>query len=232
MATKQEVLDFLNESADTYRFLSQAIFKELNDEAIAELASADFPSDAGNEHLNEGYRLIRRYFKFSAGDRRTQLACEYARIFLAAGVYVKNYHAAIPYESVFTSEGHIMMQESRDEVVAYFLHDGFQVNPDLHEPEDHLAFELEYLSVMSERAAALLEAGERAEFAACITRQRVFVEQHALRWVPELTELARQSAQLAFYVGILLVVWGTLEQSRDLLREIEQHVSEDASMAA
>ena len=33
-----------------------------------------------------------------------------------------------------------------DDVVARFLEDGFQVNPDLHEPEDHLAFELEYLA--------------------------------------------------------------------------------------
>lgn len=87
MLTHTELLDFFAESAETYRFLSQVFFKELNLEAIEELAVADYPSDTGNAHLDEGYRLVRRYFSFSATDRRTQLACEYARVFLAAGVF-------------------------------------------------------------------------------------------------------------------------------------------------
>lgn len=69
MLTHTELLDFFAESAETYRFLSQVFFKELNLEAIEELAVADYPSDTGNAHLDEGYRLVRRYFSFSATDR-------------------------------------------------------------------------------------------------------------------------------------------------------------------
>ena len=57
MLTHTELLDFFAESAETYRFLSQVFFKELNLEAIEELAVADYPSDTGNAHLDEGYSL-------------------------------------------------------------------------------------------------------------------------------------------------------------------------------
>lgn len=220
MLTHTQLLDFFSESAGTYRFLSQVFFKELNDVAIAELATAEYPSDTGNAHLDEGYRLVRRYFAFSATDRRTQLACEYARIFLAAGVFTKERQTAVPYESVFVSEEHIMMGSTRDDVVARFLEDGFQVNPDLHEPEDHLAFMLEYLSSMNERANAWAEAKDKAQLRRNVVRQLEFIEEHLLNWIPALHETAQEYAKLTFYPGMLLVAQGALEQGRGLLRDI------------
>lgn len=220
MALNQEIIDYLADSADTYRFLSQMLFKELNEEAISAVAAIEFPEATGNAHLDEGYRLIRRYFKFSGSDRRTQLACEYARIFLAAGVYVKSDKTAIPYESVFTSPERIMMQASRDDVVRRFARDGFKVNPDLHEPEDHLSFELEYLAHMNDRAVALAEAGDAVGLRANFARQAAFIDEHILNWLPALTEAARGFAKLAFYPGMLLVAQGTAETCREALAEL------------
>lgn len=219
MISQKELLEFFNDSAETYRFLSQVFFKELTAEAIDELAQGEYPEDTGNECLDKGYRLIRRYFSFSATDRRTQLACEYARIFLAAGVFTKDAATAVPYESVFTSEEHIMMQGSRDDVVARYLEDGFKVDPSLHEPEDHLAFELEYLSNMSERAAELAEAKDTAGLERNVVRQIEFIDEHLLNWIPLLRESAQEYAKLAFYIGMLLVAQGTLEQAREMLEE-------------
>lgn len=220
MLTHQELLDFFNESAETCRFLSQVFFKELNAEAIEELAVADYPAETGNACLDEGYRLVRRYFAFSATDRRTQLACEYARIFLAAGVFTKERLTAVPYESVFTGEEHIMMGGARDDVVARLLADGFQVNPDLHEPEDHLAFELEYLVNMNERASVWAQEKNKAELRRNVVRQLEFIEGHLLNWVPELRDVAQEYAKLTFYPGMLFVTQGALEQGRAMLRDI------------
>lgn len=220
MLTHQELLDFFNESAETCQFLSQVFFKELNAEAIEELAVTDYPAETGNARLNEGYRLIRRYFAFSATDRRTQLACEYARIFLAAGVFTKERQTAVPYESIFTGEEHIMMGSARDDVVARFLADGFQVNPDLHEPEDHLAFELEYLANMNERASVWAQEKNKAELRRNVVRQLEFIEGHLLNWVPALRDVAQEYAKLTFYPGMLFVAQGALEQQRAMLRDI------------
>jgi TorA maturation chaperone TorD len=224
MATKQDIVDFLNDNASTYQFLSQVFFKELTEEAICEIEGIEFPEDAQNEHLNRGYNLVKRYFAFAESDKRTQLAVEYSRVFLAAGVFTKKTTTAVPYESVFTSEEHIMMQESRDDCVARYIADGFYVNPDLHEPEDHLAFELEYMSHMSVRAAELLEAGEREEFLRNVARQREFIELHLLNWLPDLLVIAKDFAKLAFYLGMLEVAIGTSEETHAMLCEIEEHV--------
>ena len=140
--------------------------------------------------------------------------------FLAAGVFTKERQTAVPYESVFTGDERIMMGDARDDVVARFLEDGFQVNPDLHEPEDHLAFELEYLVDMNERAAAWAQAKDKAELRRNVVRQLEFIERHLLNWIPELREVAQEYATLAFYPGMLLVAQGALEQGSDLLRSI------------
>lgn len=224
MATRDEILDFFDANTETYRFLSQMLIKELTQEAIDELVEAEWPADTGNAHLDHGYTLLRRYFTFSEGDRRSQLAVEYARIFLAAGVYAREEQTAVPYESVFTSEEHVVMGASRDDVVAWFAEDGFQVDPELHEPEDHLSFELEYLSVMNERAAALLRANDRGGLAENVRRQARFIDEHLLNWVGTLAEVAAGFAKTAFYVGMLEVAQGALEQTRALLGDLYEHM--------
>ena len=222
-----ELLDYYRASQDTYRFLSQALFKELNEEAIAALAEQDWPRETGNPHLDLGYAYLRRYFHFSAGDRRTQLACEYARVFLAAGIYGKNKSVAVPNESVFTSPEGQIMQESRDQVLRIFAEDGFKVDPNLHEPEDHLSFELEYLAHMSERGAQLLLDADIAGVKRNLKRQGSFIKEHLLNWLPKLTSCARTYAKLSFYLGLLEVATGSLEQSWDYLKEAYESSSED-----
>ena len=224
MATRQEVIEFFDANAETYTFLSQMLFKELTAEAIDELAVQEWPEDTGNDHLDEGYRRLKRYFAFPGGDRRGQLAVEYARIFLAAGVYTREKRTAVPYESVFTGEEHAMMGVSRDEVVAWFVEDGFKVNPDLHEPEDHLAFELEYLATMNERAAALLRDKDRDGLERNVRRQVRFIDEHLLNWIEPLRLVAEQYAKSLFYPGMLLVAQGALEQTRALLVDLQEHL--------
>lgn len=224
MITKQEFTGYLAASEQTYTFLSQMLFRELNEEAIAALKGQEWPSETGNETLDRGYAQVRRFFNFASTDIRTQLAVEYARVFLAAGVFGSDKMTAVPYESVFTSEGHLMMQASRDDVVRRFAADGFKVNPDLHEPEDHLAFELECVAHMSRKAAELTETGDAEALAANVARQVEFIDAHLLNWVGDLYETAREYAKTTFYTGMLLVVLGAAEQSRDLLVEVAEQL--------
>lgn len=220
MVTKAELADYLQAGETTYRFLSQMLFRELNAEAIEALRGQDWPRDTGNEHLDRGYGQVRRFFSFASTDIRTQLAVEYARVFLAAGVFSQDEATAVPYESVFTSEGHLMMQESRDDVVRRYAADGFAVNPDIHEPEDHLSFELEYLAHMSGRALAALEHDDLTTVRANLQRQREFIDAHLRNWIGDLHDVAEAYAKTTFYTGMLLVAQGALEQSRELLDDV------------
>ena len=230
MITKAECVEYFEASEQTYRFLGQMLFKELTSDAIAELAAQEWPSDTGNDRLDRGYGQVRRYFRFASSDMRSQLAVEYARVFLAAGVFSRDKMTAVPYESVFTSEEHIVMQASRDDVVRRFAADGFKVNPDLHEPEDHLAFELEYLAHMNERALGCAVADDVAALAANIDRQIAFIDAHLLNWIGDLHAVATEYAKTTFYTGMLLVAQGALEQSRELLADIAAQLANGAGL--
>lgn len=220
MFETEEIEEFFAAGEETFGFLAQVFFKELSAEVIAELAAAEYPRENGNESLDRGYSLVRRYFNFAATDKRTQLACDYARIFLAAGVYTKETRNAIPYESVFTSVEHLVMQEARDEVVRHFRRDGFKVDPELHEPEDHLAFELEYLASMSAKARALLAEGKTDALVVNLEHQAHFIDHHLLNWIGELNEVAQAHAKTTFYPGMLFVAQGALEQTRQTLDDL------------
>lgn len=217
-----ELQEFFWEGEKTYRFLSHVFFKELSEEAIEGLALGEYGESTGNECLDRGNRMIGRYFAFSGTDRRTQLACEYARIFLAAGTYTESRATAIPYESVFTSEEKLVMQGARDDVLLYYALDGFQVDPALHEPEDHLSFELEYLANMNGRAESLVAAGDWDELLANMSRQGRFIESHLLNWLSALRETAQEYSQLTFYIGMLLVTEGYLQEYRAYFRFLQE----------
>lgn len=115
------------------------------------------------------------------------------------------------------------MQESRDEVVRHFKRDGFEVNPELHEPEDHLAFELEYLSSMNARARVLFEEGNTAALVTNLEHQAQFIDKHLLNWIGELNAVAQSHAKTTFYPGMLFVAEGALEQSRQMLDDLYDH---------
>lgn len=221
-----DLKNLLVDSSQMYLFFSQVIFKELSEETITQLASADYSALSGNKLIDNGNALIKRYFSFMSNDPRTELACEYARIFLASGLNTKTSAVATPYESVFTSEERLVMQEARDEVYRWYLQDGFKVDPSLHEPEDHLAFELEYLAHINERAVASLAQGDEGALIKSLQRQRVFIDEHLLNWLPQLRTTAQDYAKLTFYTGFLMVLEGYLQGQKELLDSLLSALSD------
>ena len=60
--------------------------------------------------LVEGYKEIEEYLENINEDSINELAADYARTFLGAGL--SNGSAAFPYESVYTSKDRIVMQDA------------------------------------------------------------------------------------------------------------------------
>jgi TorA maturation chaperone TorD len=244
MTTHHDIKAIMAERQQMFLFFSQVFFKELSRELIEHLSVADFAVITENERLNKGHQLLQRYFTFSGSDRRTELACEYARIFLAAGVYTETRDVAVPYESVFTSEEQLMMQDARDDVCRWYLREGFMVSPDVHEPEDHLALELEFMAKLCDTALRLLEKGEGegdvrrgaprdawgarddcSDLVANLENQRAFINAHLLNWLPRLRKAAERYAELTFYIGMLLITEGYLQEDLMLLDELERSIT-------
>ena len=107
------------------------------------------------------------------------------------------------------------MQDARDEVRAVYIANGVDVDHGLHLPEDHLAFELEFLAIMSDRVAEMLApdaSGSEGALAggellkaleSNLVTQRTFVGDHLLNWLPKLEEKVVELSAQGFYPAMM-----------------------------
>lgn len=186
--------------AEMYRLLASVFYRELDDEQIATLKAT--PLAAPEEGpMKAASEAIYRSFRLAPPDVLTRLRVDYARIFLAAGVYEGD--TAVPFESVFTDEEGNLMGEAREQVVAVFRAEEVTVDPALQSPEDHLSFELEFMAITSDRIAEALEAGNEEEASRLLAVQERFAREHLLNWMPMLAERVRTFAREAFYPAFM-----------------------------
>lgn len=201
-----------------YRMLGELYFRELTQEQVDHLAGMDFAGMAGDDALiAEGYDDMRRYLRHANSGTRQALACDYAHTFLAAGNYET--FAATPYESVFTSELGLMMQDARDEVYKMYCAQHIQPQADLHMPEDHLAFEFEFLATVIERTNAALLADDLDRACALAETVASFHRLHQLNWVDDLCDAVLDVAETRFYRGVAKVTRGFVHMETDVITD-------------
>lgn len=220
---RAELIEIFEERASFYRLLSSLYFKEVSAVFIKELAQMDLPIEDDGSLLGEGYHRLRRYLVKRGPDPRTDLAVDYARVFLAAGTYEGE--SAVPYESIYTSKEGLIMQEARDEVRKIYIQNSVNVSASLNMPEDHLSFELEFLAIMSDRAIEAVRVNDRDLFTENIAIQRDFIVQHPLAWIEALREKVEACSKRAFYPAIAMITEGYLEKDCELLDEILEKFS-------
>lgn len=205
MDNAQSYLEEQEFRATVYGLLSR-IFRTEVDQAFYD-ALAAFCADealAGEAApFSEGLARMRGYFANAGLNPLTDLAVDYARVFLGAGI--ADGSAAYPYESVYTSKEGLMMQEARDEVLAMYRAWGLGRLDNLVEPEDHLAFELEFMMFLVQQEAEAAVAGDEERTAEAREAQAVFVRDHLNRWTGKLFADVDRYGETGFYKAAALM---------------------------
>ena len=145
----------LRQQSAAYGFVARLLRTEVDDEALGRLRAMRFPAASGNDHLDAGYRGLCAYLNAGGERQHGDLAVDFLHTFI--GVTQDREQVAFPYESVYTSPEHLLMQDARDEVLAAYRAAKVVLVDEACEPEDHLAFELEFMQLLGERAAEALE---------------------------------------------------------------------------
>lgn len=202
--------------AAAYRLLASVFFKELDESQIAALKESKLPTTS-NEAMIEAAREIQRSLRLAPPNALSLLRVDYARIFLAAGVYEGE--TAVPYESVFTSKDGLMMQESRDDALRFYRQEGLAVEPSLQTPEDHIAFELEFLALLCDKEAAAWDRDDAEEARRLECVQNDFAKAHLLNWMGALEERVQTYAVEAFYPAFTRYARVFVEEDVALLEE-------------
>lgn len=221
-----DLVELMNMRARTYGMLARLFLKEVDETTLKELQGMRFPTATGNDRVDAGYRMLFDYLRLSWDDSVRELAIDYVRTFIGHGV--NGYSAAYPFESVYTSERRLMMQEARAEVLATLRENGLK-RGNWTEGEDHIALELEFMQRMSMRAAEALEAGDEDKAIDALRTQRTFAHDHLLNWLPMLTADMDKFSQTKFYQGLGTLTMGYVEEDAALLEELLESVVEEAA---
>jgi len=218
--------DQARESADiresVYSMFSALYFKELDANQIKTLAQQDFSSvEDLDPDISEGIQAIRKSLQRVHSGTREDLAIDYAHTFLSAGS-TKHERRACPYESVFTSELGLLMQDARDDAYRYMLAEHVEPDERLHIPEDHVSFELEFMASLCARLSTALETEDDAEARRLLDVQRSFHANHLLNWIDEFTTAVQRCCRTGFYRGVAQMTRGFVRLDTELIGETER----------
>ncbi|MBR2836287.1 MAG: molecular chaperone TorD family protein [Coriobacteriales bacterium] len=204
--------------ASFYKILAYCYFKELTQQQIETIAKLNFDGMSGDDPLiAEGFEDMRKYLRKMNTGTRQELAVDYAHTFLAAGNYTS--FAATPFESVFTSETGLLMQEARDEVYKMYCDAHIQPDESLHTPEDHATFEFEFLAELLTRINTALEEGDYAAALSQATTVQKFHTEHQLNWTDDFCDAIADTANTRFYRGLAKVTRGFVHLEEEVIAD-------------
>lgn len=136
----------------------------------------------------------------STDDQSDVLAIEFTRLF---GGISESYGGLPPFESV-VREGAWGGDTVLAVVAAYGDADVAPPLPDAS-PVDHLAAELRFLAIACHREGEAWRADNTQVAVDWLRRERDFLDQHVLRWVPEYCQKAAGMAETPFYRALLVL---------------------------
>lgn len=202
----------------TYGMLARLYRCEIDEDALASLVSMRCPVNTGNADVDAGYRLFHRYLSHRWERTLEDLARDYTRVFIGANT--TGHAAAYPNESVHTSPDRLVMQDARDEVLALYRAEGLSCSERWKGGEDHIASELEFMELLSERALKFARRGDEDRLRATLETQRNFLEDHLLSWTPFLTKEMLKFAKTDLYRGLAHLTSGFLEEDEAFLNSV------------
>lgn len=209
-----------------YAFLSRVYRVEVTEELLCDMKSLTFPENGELGAFADGIAGLQTFLKKPGIDPRTDLAVDYARVFLGAGI--ADGSAAFPYESVYTSPEGLMMQDARDEVLSLYVAKGLGLEGENHDPEDHMAFELDFMAHLVREGSDAAATGNTASLALSLGEQRAFLRGHLLNWAGRFCADVAKYSSTAFYPAIAQMTEGFLAMDDNLLEEL----AADADAAA
>lgn len=142
---------------------------------------------------------------------------EYARIFYS----VDNSVGIYPYESVYLSPSHLMMQKERDDVVEFFADCKYYVNKDYTEPEDHICIELSFMIEMYAKMIESIQNDDLENFIQYFNYADKFFHNHYIKWVPLLARDLKQKNYHKFYQLIGYILETTVNEEREFFNEMK-----------
>ena len=193
---QRELAALMKSRAHVYDLIAH-IFETEVDEAFACELSDAFEFESDDEALRASMEALRSAVRDADESAIEQLAVVFDRMFFGMGP--RTAQKAFPYESVYTSDRGIMMQEAYSQVTSLYRSLSLRKDEKFTEPEDHLSVECAFMSIMARTAAEALENGDEKTATRAVEQQHAFLNEHLLNWTPRFCADLRKGTEGGFY---------------------------------
>ena len=215
-----EIIQVMQYRARMYGFLARMFEREVDQDYLGKLRVMHYPQSSENPLINDGFHTLYSFMRNARENVIDVLAIDYARAFLGSGIL--NGNAAFPYESVYTSEHALIMQDARDQVLATYRMHAVALPDGWTDPEDHIALELDFQRRLCERTILAINEGDHNLARKLIEAQYAFLELHLLNWVPNFCTDVERFASTDFYKATAGLARAFLADDEALLEDIAQ----------
>jgi len=184
--------------------------RELAQDQVLKIISAKYPESELMHSTADFLRAVEELLNIDE-QQLIDVWAEYTRLFIAPRPI------AIPFEAIQRTG--LFKGRSWEEVRKWFLEDGF-VLEDKSVLEDHAGVELEYIAKTCLKSYELLTKGSIEDFMKILERQRKFMEEHIMKWIPRLCDIISQNSRNSFYKAFAKFAKNFLEEDYQLLDKL------------
>jgi len=210
----QELQTIFKDRQAIYQILASLYESEVDETMLGVLQEIHFPE--GNDEIGKTGDALNKAIQALSPSDLDDLAADYARTFLSAGV--ADEPSAFPIESVYTSHEKLIMQDAYEAVLMILRKHGLTPSKkDLY--PDHLGVELEFMAFLCKKAIDSLEEGNKEAAEEILETQKDFLQDHLLNWTGKFFEDQRSVASSDFYQSLASFAEAFLSEEKKLLTE-------------
>lgn len=185
-------IEYAQARSQVYGLLARVFRAEPDSEFIGKLKSAGIADILSTLDVDLGSD----FQDLPEDDLREKLAIEFTRLFLGPGSHISA-HESIFVEVDGDSGG--LWGKGTVAVKKFIESTGLAYDDNFTGLPDHVSVEFEFMQRLMDWEAELWENGENEHAQHCLNLQKMFAEQHLLKWLPQFCSRVIESAELPFY---------------------------------
>ncbi len=208
-----EIVDITENRRLTYAFLSHVYAREVTQEFLNKLLSVYQKSDGSDE--TSTLNIVADGLKGSdLAKVEEELAVDYCGLFLMGEKSIP------PYESAQLSPDGSLANYVRDEIIAEYRKEGLNKIEGFTEPEDHIAIEFEFMSLLCQKTIDSIKANDMEKAFSYLQKQKSFFDNHLNKWIPDFCSKIENMTETDFYKGMARFTQEYLDVERETLDDL------------
>lgn len=217
---KTAIAEHASQRSTTYGFLARVFRKELTPELLRQMKDPRFLGVLSSL----GADLGEEFFSRPEGELLEELAVEYTRLFLGPGKHVSP-HESVHHERADGDWGRHWGKATVD-VKTFVETLGLKYREDDTSIPDHISVEFEMMQKLTGKEGQAWEQGNRDEALSLLKIEKMFIDDHLVRWIPVFCDKVMEQADYAFYREMAVLTTGFVEFEK---RAVDSYISDAQS---